>query len=346
VFGRLALLAAGVWAGTRFIERGDPDDPEPASPPRPFGGLDEVLVALPDATDAGDARPAIDELIDELRHQGRGGEVHLPPGEWVVDRAVIVDVTGMRLTGAGMRATRLRLAPGVRGHVVEVVADGVTVERLTIVGNGADVIEEGGLGHGIRVGDNAAHVQVRDVVIEDVQGYGIGFQPQPAAIGEANVGGVFDHAVLRNVTIIGTGLDGVDFKNYDGDNPSCPTESYEDAPDTPRDCNGGRSFLRHLSVTGMGRSPRVSGRAGIDIRGRRHLQGIEALDVDAESNGVELRTDAGGRPNGLGGFWSTIEGFYVATAGPIEGAIENGDIEGVEYHTGVIAGPGEIVVVD
>jgi hypothetical protein len=341
---RLAAVGGAVFAGKwvvgPFYDGNAPAPPE-RSEPRPFGevGLGELWRTLPADTDRSSAGPAIDRELEALATHGRGGVLYLPPGEWTVDRAVRVLSDDVTITGAGMRATRLRLADDVRDHVVEVLADGVSIERLTIVGNGAASDREG-LGHGIRAGDNAAHLLVRDVVVEDVQGYGIGLQPQ--AGDDAKVGGLFNDVVLRNVAVRGTGLDGIDIKNYDGDNEACPAASYEDEPVTPPGCNGRRSFLRNISVSGIAQHRPLRDQRGIDVRGLRLLQNIDVLDVPPTSHGVLFRTELGGTPNGRGGQWSTLEGFYISTEGSLEQGIFHDDLEGVEVHHGFVVHDDEV----
>jgi hypothetical protein len=337
LLARLGVIG-GVVAGGWYTRRSWIEDEE-APEPEPLADVDleELWRSLPEDTDADDAGAGIEAQLEAIADHGRGGVLYLPPGEWTVREPVRIPADNVALTGAGMRATRLRLAPGVRGHVVTVDGDGVSIERLTIVGNGA-AFEGEELGHGIRVGSNARHLLVRDVVVEDVQGYGIGFQPRAERDepGDVNVGGLFHDVALRNVIVRGSGRDGIDFKNYDWENSACPRESYEETPSTPPRCNGSRSFLRNVSVTGFGQHEPIRDQRGIDIRGQRLLQNIEVLDVPEPSDGVLFRTEVGGRPNGRGGQWSTLEGFYVSMQGGAEHGVSQVDLEGVEVHTGFV----------
>jgi len=316
--GGSVLAALGWWSASRF---GDG---------RPSGR--QTLDLREAAPDPDDASPAFAELVAELARSG-GGVLHVPPGRWALSESLTLDAPNITVVGTGLRATKLVMADGIRSSVVSILADGVTLQRMTIVGNLASLRSsmDQGLPHGVRVGNNARHVRIADLVIEDAAGYGIGFQPSG---GTDRLRGTFDHFAIENVSIIGCGHDGIDIKNYDSANPACPDETYDEQPRTPDSCNGGRSFLKNVSVDRhsllFGHPDRKS---GIDIRGGRQLENIEVLNVRPGAIGVHFRTDVGGYPNGRGAQWSTLVNCHVSlTPGDLGAlpavAVLNPDVRG------------------
>ena len=147
--------------------------------------------------DPGDASPALDEALARISRAG-GGVLHLPPGRWRLSEPLRASVPGLVVRGAGLRATRLVVPEGAAHAAVQVSADGVVLERFTVEGNLASWSggDGPGLPVGIRVGDSAADVSLRDLVVEQATGYGIGLQRD----GDLS-GGVFDALVLRDVTV-------------------------------------------------------------------------------------------------------------------------------------------------
>ena len=303
ILGIAALGAVALWSARQF---GQP--PPPAQQEVDLRDLDP---------DPGDVSPALAEAVARVGAAG-GGVVHLPPGRWLLSRSFRVDVPGVVVRGAGLRATRLALPPGATFAAVQVAADGVALERLTVEGNLAtwDGGSDGSLPAGIRVVDSAADVSLRDLVVEQATGYGIGFER-----GADGADGVFDAFVVRDVTVLGSGSDGIDLKNYSSSSPACPTASWRDEPPTPDACNGRRSFLRNLTVDGHGALFRgVARKSAVDVRGQRQLQAVEVLDLAPGALGVHFRVEVGGAPNGRGGLWSTLVGCFASLApgGPDE----------------------------
>jgi hypothetical protein len=342
----IGLLAAAAGAAFMLAKRKDfiEDDPTTAAP-APGEGVDladvtvgAMLVTLPADTDPDAASDAIAQQLARLRSTGRGGTLQLPPGTWTIDRPVRLDAPDLRLVGAGMRATRLRMAPGAAAHLVEIDADGVTVERLGLQGVGTD--DPDASGHGIRVGSSATDLLVRDVVIEDVPSYGIGLQPSDGGIGGRRVAGLFDGIVLRNVVIRGCGQDGIDVKNIDETVDACRSD---DAAEVAVACNGRRSFFRNLTVSEVGLRPTQEGeKPAIDLRGIRSLQNIEMIGLTGGAFGVRFRNDEAGPPNGLGASGSTIENFVVLQSEAGAPGVETAGAEGVEAHNGFVVEGGEV----
>jgi hypothetical protein len=334
----LLIAAAGGWFmlskrkdfigdGTDELAAPGPDDLTPLGALTP----DQMVVTLPPDTDPASASDAISERLSHVRATGRGGTLHLPPGEWVIDRPIRLDGPGLRLAGAGMRATRLRMSVGVAEHLVEIDAPGTTVERLTLIGVGTD--DPDAAGHGVRVGSSATDVLLRDLVIEEMPGYGIGLQPQNGPAG-SRVAGLFDGICLRNIVIRGCGQDGIDVKNIDETIEAC---RGDDPAAVAADCNGRRSFFRNLTVSEVGLRPGQEGeKPAIDIRGIRSLQNVEMIALTGGAFGIRFRNDEAGPPNGLGGSGSTIENFVVLQTDAASPGVELSGTEGVEVHNGFV----------
>ncbi|UGS36851.1 right-handed parallel beta-helix repeat-containing protein [Capillimicrobium parvum] len=244
----------------------------------------------------------------------RGGTIYVPPGEWLLagagdDREPVVRLAtpGTRLLGAGMRATRLRLAPGENRAVVGVKAPGVTLERLTVRGN-LDAPPPRGSPHGITMRGDPTFFTISDVVVESVCGYGIfvrAVRDDP---------GLFTHVMLRNVVIDGCGNDGIDFKVV----RKATRKARYRSP-------GPRAYLRSVSVRDHSvRKPLPGGQAGergIDVRGQLHMHGIEILAVKAGTARTKGALGVAFRPHGdsnhgRNGGWSTLENYFISLRPP------------------------------
>jgi hypothetical protein len=228
------------------------------------------------SVDPAHASPLFQRALATIASRG-GGTIYVPPGEWVIDEPVHIATYGTTVQGAGVRATRVRIRNGVPSHGIAIEAGGAAVERLTVVGNRRTVPPEPGH-HGIRVGgDQADWIVLRDLAVEDAQAYGIGLQK-----------GSFESIVIENVSVTGSGADGIDFKN---------------TTDT-----GTRCFLRNVTIERVG----GPAKAGIDVRGRVRMQNIDVLGIGPGQVGVRFRdTDRNGR-NGVGGLWSSLDNFFIA----------------------------------
>jgi hypothetical protein len=334
--------AAGAYLLSRRTDFLDDAGDDSSGPREPVGlgdlSADQLIAALPDGTDPDDASDAIADQLARLRSTGRGGRLHLPPGDWTISRPIELDTPHLHLTGAGMRATRLHMAPGVDGHMIQVDGNGVVVERLSLRGVGLD--DPDLAGHGIRVGSSATDVLLRDLLVEDVPSYGIGLQPRDARVGDARLGGVFDGLSMRNVVIRRCGQDGIDIKNIDETIDAC---SLREVETLEADCNGRRTFLRNLAVSEVGLLAAADdGKPAIDVRGVRSLQNVEMFGLDRAAFGIRFRNDPGGPPNGLGGGGSTIENFVVLQAGTANPGVERSGTDGVEVHNGFVVAAGQV----
>lgn len=338
--GLVLAAAAGAFVLSRRTDFLGDDNGQRQGIPVDLGDLsvDQLVATLPADTDPTDASDAISEQLARVNSTGRGGRVHLPPGDWTISRPIELDGPHVHLSGAGMRATRLLMAPGRSGHMIEIDAAGVMVERLSLIGVGSDDPDISG--HGIRVGSSVTDAHFRDLVIEDVPSYGIGLQPRAPRVGDARIDGLFDGLSLRNVVIRGCGQDGIDIKNIDETNDACRSDDL----DTLRQgCNGRRTFLRNIAVSEVGlRVDEEGAKPAIDVRGVRSLQNIEMFGLDRGAFGIRFRNDPGGPPNGLGGDGSTIENFVVLQAGAAAPGVELSGTEGVEVHNGFVVVDGQV----
>lgn len=275
--------------------------------PRVLDALPGGAIDLRDAFDGPveplEATPAFGRALDAIADAG-GGVLYVPPGTWVVDEPITVTQARTAILGAGMRASVISPRPGVAIHTVDVSAPAVTIERLTIRGvlESTPGLDQGY--HAIRFGDvDADWVEIRDVVVEDARGYGIGFQKAS-----------YRDVVLENVSVHGSGADGIDFKNDEDD--------------------GGRCFLRHVTVERSGLLE--TDKAGIDVRGVIRLAGIEVLGVRAGNTGVRFREGEAGAVNGIGGYWSSMEGFYVEVSDDGAVGVAGTDLTGVQAAVGSV----------
>jgi hypothetical protein len=205
-----------------------------------------------------------------------------------------------------MRASQIRVRAGVQSHGVVVEANGVVVERLTVIGNRDSVPTTPGH-HCIRVGgDDADWLVLRNLAVEDAQAYGIGLEK-----------GSFESVVLENVSVKGSGADGIDFKNTAN--------------------SGTRCFLRNVTVEKSGMT--TAGKSGIDVRGRVQLQNIDVLEVSSGQAGIRFRdTDRNGR-NGIGGLWSSVHNFYITKSRLAGIGIQNPQQKGVAIGNGNVVEP-------
>jgi len=252
------------------------------------------------AVDPERASPAFANRLAAIADAGEGVLV-VPPGRWVVDEEVRLTTRGSSLQGAGMRASVIEVQAGARTHGVVVEAGGVTIERLTVLGNRESLDDDDGF-HGIRAGsDDADWLHIRDVCVEQAPAYGIGLQRAS-----------YEFVLIENVSIRECGRDGIDFKNV------------HDV--------GSRCFLKNVTVERHGL--REANTAGIDIRGNVRMQNIEVIAVGEGRSGVRFRSGERGSQNGLGGDWSGLVNYFVTTAGRGARGVDNGDLTGVRVGNG------------
>lgn len=266
-----------------------------------------------------------------------GGTLHVPPGRWVVQAleqdpsaALVLRTPGTTLRGAGVLASTIALDRGQDCHVVVVVAPGITIERLRVVGGlqhqPAEVLAGRAVparrSHGISLRECPSYTLVRDVLIEDVVGYGIGsIIVHGGAKAEADP---FTQLRMHNVTLRRIGDDAIDFKiDVDHERPG---------PDDPDPAamghSGPRAFLKNISVTdhsvlGPCAAAPARGENGIDGRGQLHVQNVEVLQIRAGAwgkqggAGITLRDETGpgggvsSAGHGRGGQWSTVQNYHL-----------------------------------
>jgi len=313
---------------------------------RPGGGPGAVATTfdLRDFYPGGEVRPDDAEATTEAFRaadvalaEAGGGILEVPPGRWVVQplvkdpsAAVIIRTPGTTLRGAGVLATSIALAPGEDCHVIVVIAPGVTIERLTVVGGlqsqPAEVLagaaDPARRSHGISLRECPSFTLIRDVLVEDVVGYGIGSIILRGGVkAEADP---FCQLQMQNVTLRRIGDDAIDFKiDIDHLNPD-PA-----GPDPAAMGHlGPRAFLKNISVSdhsvlGPNSVSPERGENGLDGRGQLHVQNIEVLRVRPGAwgrqggSGLTLRDETGpGRgvssaSHGRGGQWSTVQNYHL-----------------------------------
>ncbi len=301
--------------------------------------------------DPGDAKAvtrAFRNAGEELAARG-GGRLYVPPGRWLLEAAedepaaaVSLRTPGTTLCGAGILATTLKLAGRQDCHVVSIEAPGITVERLTVAGGldhePADVragrAEPERRCHGISIRECPAFTSIREVLVEDVVGYGIGSiivhggpKPEPDP---------YCHIRMHNVSLRRIGDDAIDFKIDVNPDPAA------DGPDPAlMGWRGPRAFLRNIAVADHSLlSPNAAaparGENGIDGRGQLHIQNVEVTGVrpgefgKSGGAGITLRDEmvpGGGvcsASHGRGAQWSTLQNYFVSTRPAIPGEPKRG----------------------
>lgn len=292
--------------------------------------LRTFFTARIDAADPNRVGEAIVAAAKAVRAAG-GGAIYLPPGEWSVQTnftkpvtAVLLDTPGMSLCGAGVRASRLRLLGKEDCDVITIRAPGVTVERLTVIGNLTDPPPQS-KPHGIASRGDPTFVSIRDVAVESVAGYGV------YVLGRRETPGVYTNVSLRNVSISRCGNDGVDFKTR-----SPALEPRQGYPKPLILAQGPRAFLKNIAVHDHSQlypddAPgNRRGESGIDVRGQIHLENIEVLRVPpgrygkGGGSGVVFRDAPPGpvgtsEDHGADARGSTMQNYYITRRRPLPG---------------------------
>lgn len=215
-----------------------------------------------------------------------GLPVVIPPGLYNVDDTlgdgdldVICLKSGTHLRGAGMDVTVLKL--GSRGGHILSGNDvtNVSITDLTLEGNLNQSLSGT---HGIRLG-NATNVRIRNVMIRETRGYGIGLQDIDGA-------GAFEDVIITGVTIENVGSDGIDIKNRS---------------------NGNRSIIiSDITVVRPGVLDPTN--AGIDVRGPVTLSNIHVRDLRDSQRGIRFRQGETTSNNGLGAHQASLTNFWIS----------------------------------
>lgn len=208
----------------------------------------------------------------------------LPPGEYVLDppkgeTSALVLPNGTTLRGSGRDQTRISMADGAFGHLINAPEGGVRISDLTLDGRSSH--RRGAHGHNVRLeGDDNVIERVRCL---DACSYGIG-------LGQRRY---VRRTVLRDIDIVGTGADGVDMKNKLGQ-----TEVT----------------IINVSVQKIGQAPWIKGSAAIDLRGVCKVSRITIKGIE-KNDGLRFRHGEAGILNGAGAHGSSAEDIHVDGAG-------------------------------
>lgn len=245
-----------------------------------------------------------------------GATILFPAGTYLVSEdgsngaAIhLSSLSNVHLVGDGENTTIIKLADSGDAHVVNITGcTNCSISGMTIDGNRAN--QTAGV-HGLRV--DGTRIRVSDLYVLNAKSYGIGI---------AQTSGIYD-AKFENITVEGSGLDGIDFKN-------------------PNDDNYGVS-MNNIFIDSPNRSS-TTGQVGLDIRGEGvrvsnvHVRGLDATFGVGGRSGIRFREGELLGASGLGGHKSSVTGFTVigdgstAIAGVLINArycqLSNGAVEG------------------
>jgi hypothetical protein len=258
-----------------------------------------------------DDRAAIQRAIDTLAGSG-GGTVQLAAKVYSVGRNeagpfALQLRSNIRLNGEGMGSV-IRLADhvsdGVGSHTLYIdQAKSITVSNLAVDGNRQN---QRGSGHGLKT-DGVEDLLLTNLVVRNTYSYGLGFQE-----------GVNRRIRIDGVMIHDTGADGIDFKNRQNANADID--------------------IVNVSIQRWGLRPELHIQTAIDCRGPVRMENIHLSDPGAEDNvGIRMRQGEIGDKNGLGGHFSTLNGFMIEMNGRAQIAIDvparsvsvsNGSVQG------------------
>lgn len=238
--------------------------------------------------DSGDGNTAVVKAAIAAKFNNGGGGVYCEkPGIYLFDEDGLTDVCIELLSGVSLRGTNngavvFKLDDGENSHVINMTGgvDNVKITDLTIDGNRAANTSSV---HGIRADGSVDGLTIRDVIIKDTGGYGIGLQ-----IGE------FKNIDIESTHISGTGSDGIDIKNTLDGNIN--------------------NNISDVVIENFGLNNAVTVQAGIDLRGEWHLNNITCI-LPATAVGLEdrmgIRFREAGGATGEGARRSTLNNFRV-----------------------------------
>ncbi|MCW5735181.1 MAG: hypothetical protein KIS73_13695 [Enhydrobacter sp.] len=224
------------------------------------------------------------KAIEEARSRGHG-RVQIPPGTFLLrpdagDLTALAPAAGTIIQGAGREKTRLLMADGAEGHVINAREGGVAILDLTVDGGRRTSSNIGG--HNVRLeGDNLLVERVRSV---NSASYGIG-------LGQRRY---VRNCILRDVEIVDAGVDGVDLKNKLG-----RTEAT----------------FENLIVRGFNSANRKVGQAGVDLRGKVTVRNLLIDGVPHGGDGLRFRHGEEGVANGPGAHGSTATNVVITGNG-------------------------------
>ena len=283
---------------------------------------------------------AIQNCIDYLLSLG-GGTAFFPDGDYLVSTSVLSDTfsndgvdvpasecsivlwKNVSLVGQSEGGVKITTALNTKIILAMIAAERCTVRNIEIAGAWSP--GEAGAGMGIfslataGMADAAFNKNTfENLYIHDVASYGIGLQ-----------NGIPVNNTINNVIVENTGADGLDLKAR-SDSSIEPTGN----------------FCSNIIVRNHGN--RVTGSAGLDIRGIWHLSNISVTDFGADNaltyEGIRFRTKPPiTDPYNKAAARSTLTGFYIKplstyagaslaglTSGSDDIAISNGLVDGCQ----------------
>jgi hypothetical protein len=132
-----------------------------------------------------------------------GKAIYFPAGTYMTNSLLYNSVTGIDIVGENKYTTIIKLNAGQNNHLLGFnTSTDCSVQNITLDQNKANNTA----GHGLRLG-GIDGLTVNNVIIQNCDSYGIGFQA-----------GTNKNIFLTNFEINGTGLDGIDFKDFNFDN--------------------------------------------------------------------------------------------------------------------------------
>lgn len=220
--------------------------------------------------------------IERIKRTGKG-VIELPAGNIVVrppeGKAVAVLIPhGTELRGAGRDQTRILMAPGSDGHVLNAPEGGLRLFDLTV--DGQSHLRPGRRGHNIRFEGEGNVIERVNCI--NACSYGIGLGQRRYA-----------KALIKDVRIFNAGADGVDCKN-----------------------NIGRTEVtfENITVQQVGTAPHARNSAAIDLRGRCSVAVATIRDVGLR-DGLRFRHGEHGEKNGAGAHGSRARNVAIQGAG-------------------------------
>ena len=181
--------------------------------------------------------------------------LYFPIGTYMVDGIDLTGVSNLTLMGESKNLSILKLIDNSNDHVIALSSSStINISTLKIDGNRAN--QTGG--HGIRFG-GADGVTIDNVVIRGCYSYGIGMQA-----------GTNSDITISNFTILDTGQDGIDIKDYDLANDNI--------------------IITNGVIKNYGNN--VAGQVGVDCRGPVNISNLQIEASNTDTRGFRFRVES------------------------------------------------------
>ena len=240
-----------------------------------------------------DDSAAVIAAIAYLNARG-GGVLYFPRGTYNNLFSIQITIDDVWVRGDGPSLTKIIMSPS-SAHVISILGyrTNVMVTDVHLVGSWS----RGSLGHGIRCA-GGQNIRVDNFIIEDVQSYGIGYQPSD---GNTIMNMRVSNGIIRN-----TGADGIDFKRpYIG---------------TGHEAN---LIFENLLVHDFSQLSNAEGKTGIDVRGKAHLSNITVKFLgNGDCCGIRFRPGEIQSNNGYGAHDGCLTNFHVINGGDTDVGVE------------------------